>query len=153
MSTDTVSAGPSPAETPSRPRADTPRRWGVWLALLVSSAAMVYGTWLAADDMRAKPLVAEVTLDAAALTVVNGNDFTWRTADFTLDGAFRAQAPGPLEPGATLRVPLAAFVDESGRPVTAAGQPPRDLTATATRRSRFGAVNKDRTSSGRWLLP
>lgn len=132
--------------------AGTRRRLATALTLFLVSAAMVYGTWLAVDDMRAKPMRAQVTLAADGLTVTNRGDFTWRSAIFTVNGTFRAEVPAPLAPGATTVIPLAAFVDASARALGASGERVRDVTARATRQSRFGTFNTDRPTTGRWLL-
>jgi hypothetical protein len=70
----------------------------VAIALFAVSAAMVYGTWLAVDDMRAKLMVAQVTVDGGAVVVVNDGDFAWSDAQFVVNGTYRAAAPGTLAP-------------------------------------------------------
>jgi hypothetical protein len=124
----------------------------VAITLVVVSAAMVYGTWLAVDDMRAKPMVAQVTVEGGAIVVVNGGDFAWSDAQFVVNGTYRAAVPGTLAPGARQVLALTTFVDKDGRTAGAAGDPVRDVTATATRHSRFGTFNTDRPTTGRWLL-
>lgn len=124
----------------------------VAIALFAISAAMVYGTWLAVDDMRAKPMVARVTVDGATVVVVNDGDFAWSDAQFVVNGTYRADAPATLAPGARQVIALTAFVDRDGRTAASAGDPVRDVTATATRHSRFGTFNTDRPTTGRWLL-
>lgn len=124
----------------------------VAIALFAVSAAMVYGTWLAVDDMRAKPMVARVTVDGGAIVVVNDGDFSWSDAQFVVNGIYRATAPDTLAPGARQVLALTAFVDRDGRSAASAGDPVRDVTATATRHSRFGTFNTDRPTTGRWLL-
>jgi hypothetical protein len=124
----------------------------VAIALFAVSAAMVYGTWLAVDDMRAKPMVARVSVEGAAVVVVNDGDFAWSDAQFVVNGTFRAAAPDTLAPGARQAIALTAFVDRDGRTAASAGDPVRDITATATRHSRFGTFNTDRPTTGRWLL-
>jgi len=114
---------------------------------------MVYGTWLAVDDMRAKLMVAQVTVDGGAVVVVNDGDFAWSDAQFVVNGTYRAAAPGTLAPGARQVLALTAFVDRDGRSAASAGGPVHDVTATATRHSRFGTFNTDRPTTGRWLLP
>ena len=57
-----------------------------------------------------------------------------------------------LEPGATACLPLGTFVDGQGRPWSALGEPAREVTITAFRRSRFRTVNAERRVSGRWPL-
>jgi len=84
---------------------------------------------------------------------VNDGDFAWSDAEFVVNGAFRAAAPGTLAPGAQQTIALSAFVDRNGRTAVGAGDPVRDVTATATRHSRFGTFNTDRPTTGRWLLP
>jgi hypothetical protein len=125
----------------------------VAIALFAVSAAMVYGTWLAVDDMRAKLMVAQVTVDGGAVVVVNDGDFAWSDAQFVVNGTYRAAAPGTLAPGARQVLALTAFVDRDGRSAASAGGPVHDVTATATRHSRFGTFNTDRPTPGRWLLP
>ena len=125
----------------------------VAMALFAVSAAMVYGTWLAVDDMRAKPMVAEVTVDGAAVVVVNAGDFAWSDAQFVVNGTYRAAVPATLAPGERQAIALTAFVDRDGRAAAGTGEPVRDVTATATRHSRFGTFNTDRPTTGRWLLP
>ncbi len=124
----------------------------VAIALVAVSAAMVYGTWLAVDDMRAKPMVAQVTVEAGAIVVENGGDFAWSDAQFVVNGTYRAAVPETLAPGARQTIALSAFVDRDGRSAASAGEAVRDVTATATRHSRFGTFNTDRPTTGRWLL-
>lgn len=124
----------------------------VAMALFAVSAAMVYGTWLAVDDMRAKPMVAQVTVDGGAVVVVNDGDFAWSDAQFVVNGTYRADAPATLVPGERQAIALTAFVDRDGRTAAGAGDPVHDVTATATRHSRFGTFNTDRPTTGRWLL-
>jgi hypothetical protein len=125
----------------------------VAIVLFAVSAAMVYGTWLAVDDMRAKPMVAQVTVDGGAVVVVNAGDFAWSDAQFVVNGTYRAAAPAALAPGERQVIALTAFVDRDGRAAGSTGEPVRDVTATATRHSRFGTFNTDRPTTGRWLLP
>lgn len=125
----------------------------VAVSLVVVSAAMVYGTWLAVDDMRAKPMVARVGVEGGAVVVVNDGDFAWSDAQFVVNGTYRAAAPDTLAPGARQVLALTAFVDRDGRSAADAGDPVHDVTATATRHSRFGTFNTDRPTTGRWLLP
>ena len=126
------------------------------LTLLVVSAAMVYGTWLAVDDMRAKPMTAQVTIghqgELPALEMVNTSDFTWLNVTVTINGTFKTgvELEGPFEPRARLSIPLHTFVDDQDRNLIGAGEPVREVTARATRRSRFPRVNVDRPTSGRW---
>ncbi len=124
----------------------------VAIALFAVSAAMVYGTWLAVDDMRAKPMVARVTVDGGAIVIVNAGDFAWSDARFVVNGTHRADVPATLAPGERQVIALTAFVDKDGRAVGTTGGPVRDVTATATRHSRFGTFNTDRPTTGRWLL-
>ena len=124
----------------------------VAIALFAVSAAMVYGTWLAVDDMRAKPMVAQVTVDGGAVVVVNAGDFAWSDAQFVVNGTYRAAAPATLAPGGRQVLPLTTFVDRDGRSAASAGDPVHDVTATATRHSRFGTFNTDRPTTGRGLL-
>ena len=133
-------------------RAGATRRLATALTLFLVSAAMVYGTWLAVDDMRAKPMVARVTVANGALVVVNDGDFAWSGAVFVLNGTFTADAPATLAPGAQQTLPLGAFVDRDGRPPDLQRDPVRDVTARATRHSRFGAFNTDRPTTGRWVI-
>ncbi len=125
----------------------------VAIVLFAVSAAMVYGTWLAVDDMRAKPMVAQVSVDGGAVVVVNAGDFAWSDAQFVVNGTYRAAAPAALAPGERQVIALTAFVDRDGRAAGSTGEPVRDVTATATRHSRFGTFNTDRPTTGRWLLP
>ena len=125
----------------------------VAIALFAVSAAMVYGTWLAVDDMRAKLMVAQVTVDGGAVVVVNDGDFAWSDAQFVVNGTYRAAAPGTLAPGARQVLALTAFVDRHGNSAASAGGPVHDVIATAIRHSRFGTFNTDRPTTGRWLLP
>jgi hypothetical protein len=104
------------------------------------------------DDMRAKPMVARVTVDGGAVVVVNDGDFAWSDAQFVVNGTYRATAPDTLAPGARQVLALTAFVDRDGRSAASAGEAVRDVTATATRHSRFGTFNTDRPTTGRWLL-
>ena len=124
----------------------------VAIVLFAVSAAMVYGTWLAVDDMRAKPMVAQVSVDGGAVVVVNAGDFAWSDAQFVVNGTYRAAAPATLAPGGRQVLPLTTFVDRDGRSAASAGDPVHDVTATATRHSRFGTFNTDRPTTGRWLL-
>ena len=125
----------------------------VAIVLFAVSAAMVYGTWLAVDDMRAKPMVAQVSVDGGAVVVVNAGDFAWSDAQFVVNGTYRAAAPAALAPGERQVIALTAFVDRDGRAAGSTGEAVRDVTATATRHSRFGTFNTDRPTTGRWLLP
>lgn len=124
----------------------------VAIALFTVSAAMVYGTWLAADDMRAKPMVAQVTVENGTLVVVNHGDFAWSDAVYVVNGTFRGEAPGTLAPGARQMLALSTFTDKDGRTAGAPGDPVRDVTGRATRHSRFGTFNTDRPTTGRWRI-
>lgn len=137
---------------PVVPPSSTRRRLATALTLFLVCAGMVYGTWLAVDDMRAKPMAAQVTVDAGRLMVVNDGDFTWTDAVFTINGVFSTGAPDALAPGATLVLPLDAFADANGRRLSWPADHVRDVTARATRRSRFGAFNTDRPTTGRWPI-
>lgn len=128
---------------------DPLRRWLTLVVLVGFSAAMVYGTWLAVDDMSAKPIAANVTVDGGALRVVNTSGYAWIDARLVVDGAFAAPVEaGPIAAGDELRVPLTAFVDPAGRPA----EVPRELAITVTRVPRFPKVNRARTASGTWTL-
>lgn len=143
----------SDVQDPAAPvRAGAARRLATALTLFLVSAGMVYGTWLAVDDMRAKPMVARVTVANGALVVVNDGDFAWSGAVFVLNGTYRADAPAPLAPGAQQTLPLATFVDREGRAPDLQREPVRDVTATATRHSRFGTFNTNRPTTGRWPI-
>ncbi len=149
----------APIDTPASPlalspigRANTRRGVAALLLLLLVSAAMVYGTWLAVDDLRAKPMAARVTVAAGAVTVVNTSAFTWSDTVFTVNETFRTAAPGAIEPGRTLVLPLTAFADSNGRPASSSTDPVREVGATATRKARFRTFNTDHASTGRWLV-
>ncbi len=134
------------------------RKWIVVVALLSVSAAMVYGTWLAVDDLRAKPMAARVTIieggDVPALEVVNTSDFAWLNVAVTVNGTFTAGTviDGPIDSGAVLELPLSTFVDDGGRTLLQAQEPVREVAGTATRVSRFPTFNVNRPTSGRWPL-
>lgn len=146
MSVD-VSSAPPPA--PQAPRRDPLRRWLTLIVLVGFSAAMVYGTWLAVDDMGAKPIAGTVTIEGDALRIVNTSDYSWTDARLTADGAFAAPVvAGPVAPGGEFRVPIASLVDPSGRAVSA----PREVAIAVTRVPRFPKVNRARTASGTWTL-
>lgn len=134
---------------PSTESRDLTRRWLTLVTLVAFSAAMVYGTWLAVDDMGAKPMAGDVRLAGDALRVVNTSDFAWIDVRMTIDGVYVAPVEaGPVTPGGELRVTLARFVDASGRtPPT-----PREVAIAVTRVPRFPKVNRARTASGTWLL-
>ena len=107
------------------------------------------GTWLAVDDMGAKPLAGTVTVDGGALRVVNTSGYAWTDARLVVDGVFAAPVvAGPIASGDDLRVPLTAFVDRAGRPAEA----PHEVAITVTRVPRFPKVNRARTASGTWPL-
>jgi hypothetical protein len=140
----------APSTAASTPSGIT-RRVATALTLFAVSAAMVYGTWLAVDDMRAKPMVAQVTIAGDALCVANDSGFTWLTPSVTINGTFVASSvPLDLATGATACLPLDTFVDDQGRDLASTGEPVREVTATASRRSRFGTFNAERRISGRW---
>ncbi|MFN7977339.1 MAG: hypothetical protein U0P30_04330 [Vicinamibacterales bacterium] len=146
MSVDVSSAPTSPGDAPRR---DPLRRWLTLVVLVGFSAAMVYGTWLAADDMGAKPMAGTVTLEGDALRVVNTSDYAWTDARLVIDGAFTAPVvPGPVAAGAEFRVPVAAFADAGGR----APSSPKEVAIAVTRVPRFPKVNRARTASGTWTL-
>ncbi len=144
---------PAPPVGPS-PIGRTNARRGVaaLLLLLLVSAAMVYGTWLAVDDLRAKPMAARVNVAAGAVTIVNTSAFTWSDTVFTVNEIFRTEARGAIEPGDTLVLPLGAFADSNGRPASSSTEPVREVAATATRKARFRSFNTDHASTGRWLV-
>ena len=122
------------------------------LVLLLVSAAMVYGTWLAVDDMRAQPMMARVTVAAGAVTIVNTSRFTWSDTVFTVNEAFRAPSSGDIWPGRTLVLPLSSFVDGAGRPAGPSTGPVREVAATSTRKARFSTFNTDHATTGRWPI-
>lgn len=125
------------------------RRGGVaLLVLLLVSAAMVYGTWLAVDDMRAQPMMARVTVAAGAVTIVNTSEFTWSDTVFTVNETFRAPASGDIWPGRTLVLPLSSFVDPAGLSTGSV----REVAATSTRKARFSTFNTDHATTGRWPI-
>lgn len=146
MPVDVTSAPSAPGDAPRR---DPLRRWLTLVVLVGFSAAMVYGTWLAADDMGAKPMAGTVTVEGEALRVVNTSDYAWTDARLVIDGAFAAPTvAGPVPAGGEFRVPIAAFVDTAGRPATS----PREVAIAVTRVPRFPKVNRARTASGTWTL-
>ncbi len=146
MPADVTSLPPSAGDPPRR---DLVRRWLTLVVLVGFSTAMVYGTWLAADDMGAKPMAGTVTLDGDALRVVNTSDYAWTDARLVADGAFAAPVvAGPVAPGSEFRVPIAAFVDKTGRPATS----PREVAIAVTRVPRFPKMNRARTASGTWPI-
>ncbi len=144
--------GPAPLAAPSAPsRSNRRRAIAALLVLLLVSAAMVYGTWLAVDDMRAQPMSARVTMAAGAVTVVNTSRFTWSDAVFIIDGTFRAAAPAAIAPGRLVVLPLGQFVDADGRPVPSSA-PVREIAATSTRKARFRTFNVDHAATGLWRV-
>lgn len=146
MSVDVASVPPSSSAAPRR---DPRRRWLTLVVLVGFSAAMVYGTWLAVDDMSAKPIAATVTMEGDALHVVNTSGYAWTDARLLIDGTFAAPAvSGPIAAGGEFRVPVAAFVDPGGRAPSA----PREVSIAVTRVPRFPKVNRARTASGTWTL-
>lgn len=120
--------------------------------LLVVSAAMVWGTWAAIDDLRPKAMTAQVTASGGALSIVNTSGFAWTDAVFTINGTYSTRVPQRTEHGAALVVRLDSFVDDHGQPFPA-GDAVRELTAVATRHSALGRVNGARPTSGRFPLP
>ena len=51
-----------------------------------------------------------------AVTIVNGNDFTWAGVAVAIDGTYKsAPVVDEVVPGATLDLPLSAFSDDQGR--------------------------------------
>ena len=146
MSVDLASV---PSSSPAPPRRDPLRRWLTLVVLVGFSAAMVYGTWLAVDDMGAKPIAATVTIEGDALHVVNTSGYAWTDARLVVDGTFAAPVvSGPVGDGGEFRVPVAAFVDPGGRAASA----PREVAIAVTRVPRFPKVNRARTASGTWPL-
>lgn len=146
MSVDVTSAPSTPG---SAPRRDPLRRWLTLVVLVGFSAAMVYGTWLAVDDMGAKPMAGTVTVEGDALRVVNTSDYAWTDARLVIDETFTAPVvAGPVASGGEFRVPLASFVDRAGRTPSS----PRDVAIAVTRVPRFPKVNRARTASGTWTL-
>lgn len=142
-----VSSAPPPA--PQAPRRDLLRRWLLLIVLVGFSAAMVYGTWLAVDDMGAKPIAGTVSIEGDTLRIVNTSDYSWTDARLTADGTFAAPVvAGPVAPGGEFLVPIAAFVDPAGRGASA----PREVAIAVTRVPRFPRVNRARTASGTWTL-
>lgn len=128
---------------------DPLRRWLTLVVLVGFSAAMVYGTWLAVDDMSAKPIAGTVTVDGGVMRVVNTSGYAWTDARLVVDGVFTAPVvAGPVAAGDDLSVPLTAFVDPAGRSAEA----PREVAITVTRLPRFPKVNRARTASGTWPL-
>lgn len=125
----------------------------VVMALLAVSAAMVYGTWLAVDDMRAKPMVAQVTVTSEALCVVNDSGFLWQHPTFTINKVFVSVAPHQkVEPGARQCLPLDSFVEKTDGRLVRLDAPVREVAAVATRPSRFRRVNAERRISARWTI-
>jgi hypothetical protein len=146
MSVNVTSAPSTPGGAPRR---DPLRRWLTLVVLVGFSAAMVYGTWLAVDDMGAKPMAGTVTLEGDALHVVNTSDYAWTDARLVVDEAFTAPVvPGPVAAGGEFRVPLASFVDRAGHTPSS----PRDVAIAVTRVPRFPKVNRARTASGTFSL-
>jgi hypothetical protein len=129
------------------------RGCAAWIVLLLVCMAMVYGTWLAVDDMRAKPMLARVDITGDAVTIVNDSGFTWSDTVFTINGAYTAAAATPIEPGSIVSLPLAAFVDAQGRTLTWTRPPVHEVAAAATRKARFPAFNVDHATTGRWPVP
>lgn len=144
-----VDVSPAPIAAPAPSRGDLRRRWLTVVLLVGFCAALVYGTWLAVDDMAAKPMAGTVTVDGAALHVANTSGYAWIDVRLVIDGAFAAPAvAGPVVSGGEFRVPLAVFTDPAGaRPAA-----PREVSITITRVPRFPKVNRARTASGTWTL-
>lgn len=146
MSVDVTAA---PSASGGAPPRDPLRRWLTLVVLVGFSAAMVYGTWLAVDDMGAKPMAGTVAVEGDALRVVNTSDYAWTDARLVIDGRFAAPVvAGPVAAGGEFRVPIAAFIDAAGRPVAS----PREVAIAVTRVPRFPKVNRARTASGTWTL-
>lgn len=151
---DVVSTSPPAPDfgTPLSPPRDGRKRLLVVALLLAVSAAMVWGTWAAIDDLRPKAMTAQITVSGDALSIVNTSGFAWTDAVFTINGTFHASAPQRTEHGAALAVRLDGFVDDRGQPFPA-GDTVREVTAVATRHSALGRVNGARPTSGRFPLP
>jgi len=124
------------------------RKTVVTLGLITSSAAMVYGTWIAADDMRAKPLVAKVSAGDGRVRVENHSGFTWQAVRLTVNGRYADAGPrdGAVAPGAVLDIDPRTLRDAAG--ATFPGEAVRELTISVRRVPRFPALNRERTASG-----
>lgn len=144
-----VDVSPAPAAAPEPARRDLGRRWLTLVVLVGFCAALVYGTWLAVDDMSAKPMAGTVRLDGGVVHVANTSGYAWIDVRLVIDGAFPAPAvAGPVADGGEIRVPLATFADTAG----AHPASPREVAITVTRVPRFPKVNRARTASGTWTL-
>lgn len=127
------------------------RKFGVAAALLLVSSVMVYGTWLAADDMRAKPLVAQVTTQGAAVRIGNTGEYGWQGLTITVNGRYRHTLTTTVEPGAAVSVPVAELRTADGAPWPSA-EPVREVAVAVIRRPRFPKVNRERTASGTFVV-
>ncbi len=133
------------------------RKTLVVVGLLVVSTTMVYGTWLAADDMRAKPLVARVTMQDGFVRLVNTGDYAWQNLRLTINGEFacdpRARpASDAMPPGSTTAVNVAACLNAAGQRLDWPRVRARDVAVTVSRVPRFPLMNRARTASGTFAL-
>jgi hypothetical protein len=128
------------------------RKTRVTTGLLLVAAVMVYGTWLAVDDMRAKPLAAAVRLQPGIVHLDNTGDYAWQELRLTLNGRFTATVPGPVPAGRGVDAELAAFRDAGDQPLDWNRETLRELAVTVTRVPRFPLMNRGRTASGTFAL-
>ena len=112
--------------------------------LLAVSTAMVYGTWLAVDDMGAKPLVAHVTMRDGVVEVANDGAYTWQDARLTLNGEFVCTSDQPTAPGAAVRIAVAGCLNTAGAKLDWPRVGVRDVAVAVTRVPRFPRVNRAR---------
>jgi hypothetical protein len=136
-----------------RPRpADRRRRVIVVTVLLGVSTAMVYGTWLAADDMRAKPLVAQVTMQDGLVTIENTGTYAWQDVRLTIDGEYVCALTDPVLPGTVVGTNLSGCLSAAGRRLDWPEVPARQVAVVVTRVPRFPRLNRARTASGTYPL-
>ena len=127
------------------------RKFGVAAALLLVSSVMVYGTWLAADDMRAKPLVAQVTRQGNGVRIGNTGEYGWQGLTITVNGRYRQTVTTTVEPGDAVSVPVTALRSADGDPWPSL-EPVREVAVAVIRRPRFPKVNRERTASGTFII-
>lgn len=121
-------------------------------ALFAVSATMVYGTWLAADDMRAKPLVAHVTTKDGFAYIENTGEYAWQDVRLTINGEFVCTQSEPAPPGAVIGVNLIGCRTAAGEPLDWPDVRVRDVAITVSRVPRFPLLNRARTASGTFAL-
>lgn len=129
-----------------------PRKTIVALGLLLVATVMVYGTWLAVDDIRAKPLVAAARTQPGVVHIDNAGDYAWQEVRLTLNGRFTSILPGPVAAGQGVDAELAGFRDAGGQPLDWTTESLHELAVTVTRVPRFPLVNRGRTASGTFSL-